>query len=42
MTVKIVGRFDRTGRPDPLLMGHYFTIAGDKIMTLTCRLATNE
>ena len=32
--------FDRTGLPDPLLMDHCFTIAGDKISVLTCRLAT--
>jgi hypothetical protein len=30
---------DRTGRPDPLPMDHCFTIAGDKISVLTCRLA---
>ena len=39
VTVKIDGTFDRTGLPDPLLMDHCFTIAGDKIATLTCRLA---
>jgi len=39
VTVKIDGTFDRTGLPDPLLMDHYFTVAGEKIATLSCRLA---
>jgi hypothetical protein len=39
VTVKIDGTFDRTGLPDPLLMEHCFTVADDKIRTLTCRLA---
>jgi hypothetical protein len=39
VTVKIDGTFDRTGLPDPLLMNHSFTVADDKIATLTCRLA---
>ena len=39
VTVKIDGTFDRTGLPDPLLMEHCFTVAGDKIATLACRLA---
>jgi ketosteroid isomerase-like protein len=39
VTVKIDGTFDRTGLPDPLLVDHCFTVAGDKIKTLTCRLA---
>src|SRR5437867_1932501 len=39
LTVKIDGAFDRTGLPDPLLMDHCFTLAGDKIAALTCRLA---
>ena len=39
VTVKIDGRFDRTGLRDPLLMDHCFTIAGGKISVLTCRLA---
>jgi hypothetical protein len=39
VTVKIDGTFDRTGLPDPLLMEHCFTVAGDKIATLRCRLA---
>jgi hypothetical protein len=39
VTVKIDGTFDRTGLPDPLLMDHCFTVAGDKIAALSCRLA---
>jgi ketosteroid isomerase-like protein len=39
VTVKIDGTFDRTGLPDPLLMNHCFTVDGDRIATLTCRLA---
>ena len=39
VTVKIDGAFDRTGLPDPLLMDHGFTVAGDEITALTCRLA---
>lgn len=39
VTVKIDGTFDRTGLPDPLLMDLSFTVAGDKIAVLTCRLA---
>ena len=42
VTVKIDGTFDRTGLPDPLLMDHCFTIAGDKIKALTCRLTGEE
>jgi hypothetical protein len=42
LTVKIDGTFDRTGLPDPLLMDHCFTIAGDKIATLICRLAAES
>ena len=42
VTVKIDGTFDRTGLPDPLLMDHCFTVAGDKIATLTCRLAGED
>src|SRR2546428_12973001 len=42
VTVKIDGTFDRTGLPDPLLMDHCFTVAGDKIAALTCRLAREE
>ena len=39
VTVKVDGTFDRTGLPDPLLMDHSFTVTGDKITALTCRLA---
>ena len=39
VTAKIDGTFDRTGLPDPLLMDHCFTLSGDKIAALTCRLA---
>ena len=39
VTVKVDGAFDRTGLPDPLLMDHCFTVAGEKIAALTCRLA---
>jgi len=42
VTVKIDGTFDRTGLPDPLLMDHCFTVALDKIKSLTCRLAGEE
>lgn len=31
VTVKVDGTFDRTSLPDPLLMDHCFTVAGDKI-----------
>ena len=39
VTVKIDGTFDRSGLPDPLLMDHCFTVAGDKIKALACQLA---
>lgn len=39
VTVKVDGTFDRTGLPDPLVMEHCFTVVGDKIKALTCRLA---
>jgi hypothetical protein len=38
VTVKVDGSFDRTGLPNPLVMDHCFTITGDKIATLACRL----
>ena len=34
------GTFDRTGLPDPLILEHELVIRGDKIVLLTCRLAT--
>lgn len=39
VTVKVDSTFDRTGLPDPLVMNHYYTITGDKIAALMCRLA---
>src|SRR5260221_2804440 len=42
VTVMIDGTFDRTGLPDPLLMDHCFTVAGDKIAALTCRLTEED
>ncbi|MCA9425601.1 MAG: nuclear transport factor 2 family protein [Candidatus Omnitrophica bacterium] len=42
VTVKVDGTFDRTGLPDPLLMDQCFTIVGDKIVSLTCRLAEEK
>lgn len=37
--MKVDGTFDRTGLPDPLLIEHCFTVTGDRIEALTCRLA---
>ena len=42
VTMRIDGTFDRTGLPDPLLMDHCFTVDGDRIKALTCRLAGDE
>src|SRR5262245_12864526 len=42
ITVKVDGTFDRTGLPDPLVMEHCFTIVGDKIAELACRLAGKQ
>ena len=39
VTVKVDGTFDRTGLPNPLVMDHCFTIAGERIVALACRLA---
>jgi len=39
LTVKVDGTFDRTGLPDPLIMEHLIIRDGDKITSLTCRLA---
>ena len=40
LTSKVDGAFDRTGLPDPLILEHHLTIKGDKIVALTCGLAT--
>jgi hypothetical protein len=29
------GEFDKTGLPDPLILTHYFTVRGDRIVRLT-------
>lgn len=42
VTVKIDGTFDRTGLPNPLVMDHCFTITGERIVALTCRLTSEE
>lgn len=42
ITAKIDGAFDRTGLPDPLVMEHQITIAGDKITALTCKLSDRQ
>jgi len=42
VTVKIDGTFDRTGLPNPLLMDHYFKIAGGTIAALTCQLTESN
>ncbi|MCC6235324.1 MAG: nuclear transport factor 2 family protein [Verrucomicrobiales bacterium] len=39
LTARIEGTFDRTGLPDPLIMEHALTLAGDRILSLTCRLS---
>jgi hypothetical protein len=39
VTAKVDGNFDRTGLPDPVIIDHYFTLAGGKIVGLACRLA---
>ncbi len=39
LTTKVDGDFDRTGLPDPVIITHRITVAGDKIVELTCRLA---
>ena len=36
---KVDGNFDRTGLPDPVIINHFITVEGDKIVGLTCRLA---
>ena len=39
VTAKVDGNFDRTGLPDPVIIDHHITVAGDKIVGLRCRLA---
>ncbi len=39
VTTRVDGDFDRTGLPDPVLVEHRFTLAGDRISRLICRLA---
>jgi len=39
VTTKVDGNFDRTGLPDRVIINHLITVAGDKIVGLTCRLA---
>jgi hypothetical protein len=42
VTVKVDGTFDRTGLPNPLVMDPCVTVVGDRIASLTCRLAGDE
>ena len=42
VTTKVDGNFDRTGLPDRVIINHLITVAGDKIVGLTCRLAGGE
>jgi hypothetical protein len=39
LTTKVDGNFDRTGLPDPVIIDHHIAVEGDKIVSLTCRLA---
>jgi len=39
VTTRVEGDFDRTGLPDPVVIEHRITLAGDRISRLTCRLA---
>lgn len=39
VTTRVEGDFDRSGLPDPVLVEHRITLAGDKISNLTCGLA---
>jgi len=39
LTTRVEGDFDRTGLPDPVVIEHRIALAGDKISSLTCRLA---
>jgi len=38
---KVDGDFDRTGLPDPLFIDQRIATTGDKIVSLTCRLAAD-
>ncbi len=40
VTTKVDGNFDRAGLPDPVVINHHVTVEGDKIVGLTCRLAS--
>jgi hypothetical protein len=42
ITTKVDGNFDRTGLPDPVIISQHMTVAGDKIIGLTCRLANGK
>ena len=42
VTTKVDGNFDRTGLPDPVIINHHIKVQGDKIVGLTCRLATDQ
>ncbi len=42
VTTKVDGNFDRTGLPDPVIIDHHITVKGDKIVGLTCRLASEK
>src|SRR5205823_2566589 len=39
ITTKVDGTFDRTGLPDPVIINHHIKSEGNKITSLTCRLA---
>jgi hypothetical protein len=39
VTTKVDGNFDRTGLPDPVIIDHYMSAKGGKIVGLKCRLA---
>jgi hypothetical protein len=34
LTAKLDGTYDKTGLPDPLILTFYFTLRGDRIVTL--------
>jgi len=39
LTSKVDGNFDKTGLPDPVIIDHFLTTDGGRIVRLTCRLA---